>query len=322
MMCDPCFMDANQVGYVHELAWDEITEDPRRRADDQAAPPDERAVLGRRADALAALPRRHPLRAQDAATSPCSARPTACASPQEPGFAKQAKEAGLRMAYLQFDGVGNEANAHRKVGNLFDVKLRAIEELHAAGIDVDPGRHRRQRRQQRPGRPDRRSSRSTTPTRSRSSRSSRCQLHRPRRGHRRRARATQQRYTLIHLAHDVKAQTGVTEPMRDWFPLSALGPFSDLVDHLDGRARRLGRDEVRLPPQLRHRHRALGEQEDEADGAAHAVPRHGGAARGHRHHHRRRAAASRSRWRSWRWRCAKNYRRRAGAAGLQLRRRC
>ena len=24
MMCDPCFMDANQVGYVHELQWDEI----------------------------------------------------------------------------------------------------------------------------------------------------------------------------------------------------------------------------------------------------------------------------------------------------------
>ena len=24
MMCDPCFMDANQVGYVHELGWDEI----------------------------------------------------------------------------------------------------------------------------------------------------------------------------------------------------------------------------------------------------------------------------------------------------------
>ena len=40
------------------------------------------------------------------------------------------------MAYLQFDGVDNEANAHRKIGNLFDVKLRAIEELHAAGIDV------------------------------------------------------------------------------------------------------------------------------------------------------------------------------------------
>ena len=24
MMCDPCFMDANQVGYVHELSWEDI----------------------------------------------------------------------------------------------------------------------------------------------------------------------------------------------------------------------------------------------------------------------------------------------------------
>ena len=39
-------------------------------------------------------------------------------------------------AYLQFDGVSNESNAHRKISNLFDVKLRAIEELHGAGIDV------------------------------------------------------------------------------------------------------------------------------------------------------------------------------------------
>src|SRR5207302_8728046 len=43
-----------------------------------------------------------------------------------------------------------------------------------------------------------------------------------------------QRYTLSHLAHDVKRQTGATEPLRDWFPLSAMGPFSDLVDHLMG----------------------------------------------------------------------------------------
>jgi len=24
MMCDPCFMDANQVGFVHELSFEEI----------------------------------------------------------------------------------------------------------------------------------------------------------------------------------------------------------------------------------------------------------------------------------------------------------
>jgi len=43
-----------------------------------------------------------------------------------------------------------------------------------------------------------------------------------------------QRYTLSHLAHDVKSQLGVTEPLRDWYPLSASGPFSDLRDQLDG----------------------------------------------------------------------------------------
>src|SRR4029450_4031676 len=43
-----------------------------------------------------------------------------------------------------------------------------------------------------------------------------------------------QRYTLSHLAHDVKKQLGVTEPLRDWYPLSASGPFSDLRDQLEG----------------------------------------------------------------------------------------
>jgi uncharacterized radical SAM superfamily Fe-S cluster-containing enzyme len=42
----------------------------------------------------------------------------------------------LRYAYLQFDGVGNDANNHSQVGNLFDVKLRAIENMHEAGIEI------------------------------------------------------------------------------------------------------------------------------------------------------------------------------------------
>jgi hypothetical protein len=40
------------------------------------------------------------------------------------------------------------------------------------------------------------------------------------------------RYTLSHLAHDLHDQLGAPEPMRDWFPLSALGPFGDLTDML------------------------------------------------------------------------------------------
>ena len=104
---------------------------------------------------------------------------------EEPGFAQKAKEAGLRMAYLQFDGIGNEANAHRKIGNLFDVKLRAIEELARGRHRRHPRRHRRQRRQQRPGRQD-------PPVRRRQPGQDHRRLvpagvvHRPRRGHRRR----------------------------------------------------------------------------------------------------------------------------------------
>src|SRR5213595_1377354 len=55
---------------------------------------------------------------------------------KSPEFSKKAAEAGLRYAYLQFDGIGNDANSHRQVGNLFDVKLRAINNLHEAGVEI------------------------------------------------------------------------------------------------------------------------------------------------------------------------------------------
>ena len=51
-------------------------------------------------------------------------------------FARKAAEAGLRYVYLQFDGIGNAANSHRQVGNLFDVKLKAIDNLHEAGVEI------------------------------------------------------------------------------------------------------------------------------------------------------------------------------------------
>ena len=56
MMCDPCFMDANQVGFVHELTWDEIKTllDNAVSIKPQAA--DVGAVLRRRAHLVALLP--------------------------------------------------------------------------------------------------------------------------------------------------------------------------------------------------------------------------------------------------------------------------
>ncbi|HVK64107.1 MAG TPA: radical SAM protein [Polyangium sp.] len=231
MMCDPCFMDANQVGYVHELSWEEVTQilddaaevRPRRQMSIQFSG-GEPTLSPHFLDAIRYARKKGYFAVQ------CATNGLRFA--QEPGFAQQCKEAGLRMAYLQFDGVTNEANSHRKIANLYDVKLRAIEELAAAGIDVilvvtvvngvnndmigpiiefaienadkitvvsfQPVSFT--------GRDEDISD----------------ELR------------EQQRYTLSHLARDVKAQTGVTEPLRDWFPLSALSPFGDVVDLLDG----------------------------------------------------------------------------------------
>ena len=138
MMCDPCFMDANQVGFVHELTWDEIktmldnaiTIKPRRQMTVQFSG-GEPTLSPYFLDAVAYCP-------QGWLQLACRPRPTASSSPSRRSFAAQAAEAGLRYVYLQFDGIGNAANSHRKVGNLFDVKLQAIHNLHEAGVDIVP----------------------------------------------------------------------------------------------------------------------------------------------------------------------------------------
>src|SRR4030095_14815896 len=49
-----------------------------------------------------------------------------------------------------------------------------------------------------------------------------------------------QRYTLSHLAHDVKNQTGLGEPTRDWFPISFMGTFTDWADVTHGAEKEFG----------------------------------------------------------------------------------
>jgi len=233
MMCDPCFMDANQVGFVHELEWadiakildDSMTIEPRRQMSVQFSG-GEPTLSPHFLEAIRYARKVGYFCVQ------CATNGIRFA--QDPHFARQAKEAGLRLAYLQFDGVTNEANAHRKVANLFDVKLRAIENLHAAGIDVvlvvtvvngvndeqvgDIVRFAVENA-------DKITVVSFQPVSFTGRDEDVADDVRAR-----------QRYTLSHLAHDVKRQLGATEPLRDWFPLSAMGPFSDLTDLLVGAA--------------------------------------------------------------------------------------
>src|SRR3954471_17339923 len=231
MMCDPCFMDANQVGYVHELGWEDIQKilddsmsiKPHRQMSVQFSG-GEPTMSPFFLDAIS-YARKIGYFAVQCATN-------GLRFAEEPGFARQAKEAGLRMAYLQFDGIGNEANAHRKVGNLFDVKLRAIENLHAAGIDVclvvtivntvndqQVGPIVKFALQN----CDKVSFVSFQPV----SFTGRDEEITDEERHRK-------RYTLSHLAEDLKQQTGVSEPMRDWFPLSASSVMSYVTDLMKG----------------------------------------------------------------------------------------
>ena len=231
MMCDPCFMDANQVGFVHELSWEEIKTlldnalkiKPRRQMSVQFSG-GEPTISPYFLDAVRYC-RKIGYQSVQAATNGIEFA-------KRPEFAKEAAAAGLRYAYLQFDGIGNAANSHRAVGNLFDVKLRAIENLHSAGVDIVPvitlinGINNEQ-----VGavvrfaldNPKKIPFLSFQPV-SFTGRDEEVTTE----------RREAQRYTLSHLAHDVKNQVGIGEPVRDWFPISFMSTFSDFADLVHG----------------------------------------------------------------------------------------
>ncbi len=231
MMCDPCFMDANQVGFVHELEWEEIQEildnaleiKPRRQMSVQfsggeptLSPHFLRAVKY----------------ARDIGYNSVQAATNGIEFAKSAEFAQQAAEAGLRFVYLQFDGIGNDANSHRKVGNLFDVKLKAIDNLYNAGVQIVLV-----------------TTLVNTVNNDQVGPIIRFALDNPKKiafiafqpvsftgrdDEITDERRMRQRYTLSHMARDVKDQLGVTEPLRDWFPISLMGPFADFADMVHG----------------------------------------------------------------------------------------
>ncbi|MGH9327957.1 MAG: radical SAM protein [Terriglobia bacterium] len=231
MMCDPCFMDANQVGFVHELSWEDITEildnalriKPRRQMSVQFSG-GEPTMSPYFVDAVR-YARKIGYNSVQAATNGIEfAKSTE--------FCRRAFEAGLRYAYLQFDGIGNDANSHRKVGNLFDVKLKAIDNMHEAGIEIvlvttlvngvnndQVGPIIKFAREN----PKKIAFVSFQPV----SFTGRDEDITP-------ERRLRQRYTLSHMAYDVKKQLGITEPTRDWFPLSLFSAFADFADVVHG----------------------------------------------------------------------------------------
>ncbi|HSK72148.1 MAG TPA: radical SAM protein [Pyrinomonadaceae bacterium] len=231
MMCDPCFMDANQVGFVHELSMEDVKEildnaiqiKPRRQMSVQYSG-GEPTLSPHFLEAIR-YARKVGYNSVQAATNGIE-----FAKSKE--FCREAAEAGLRFVYLQFDGIGNDANSHRQIGNLFDVKLRAINNLHEAGVDIilvttlvnginndQVGSIIRFALEN----PKKISFIAFQPV-----------SFTGRDEHITEQRRLQQRYTLSHLAQDVQKQVGITEPTRDWFPLSLMGAFADFADVVHG----------------------------------------------------------------------------------------
>jgi len=232
MMCNPCFMDANQVGYVHELTLEEIYKilddsisfKPRRQMVVQFSGGE--PTMSPHFLEACAYSKKVGYKLIQAATN-------GIRFALEPEFAFQAKEAGLDMVYFQFDGTTNEANSHRHITNLFDVKKIAIDNIAAAGIRITPvvtvvnGVNNHMvgpifdfcmQNHDKMGGP---AFQPVSFTGRDEEISDEDRL--------------KQRYTTSHLAHDLaKYYDGKIDPYRDWYPLGASTAFASLADHLKG----------------------------------------------------------------------------------------
>src|SRR5689334_6728512 len=232
MMCNPCFMDANQVGYVHEPTFE-----------------DTKAILDR---AVSFKPKRQVIilfSGGEPTLSPYYLEAVAYAKKigfyrilaatngirfaEDIEFCKAAKAAGQHGVYLQFDGVSEEKNKHRGVGNLFDVKLRAIENLASVGIKVtlvvtivnnlnndgigqivEFAAQNIDKVQTIAFQPVSFTGRDEDISDE---------------------MRKKWRYTLAGMTHDLKDQlNGTIQPLRDWFPLSSYSAFTSVMDMLQG----------------------------------------------------------------------------------------
>lgn len=231
MMCRPCFMNANGVGHVDEIDMEDVKRiferagsfKPRREINVlfSGGEPTLSPIL---VDAI-----RH---AKSMGFHRLHISTNGIRLAEERDFALDLSAAGLHAVYLQFDGVSEEKNRHRGLGNYMEVKLRALENIAAAGmhttlqVTVVNGvnndcvgeiirfalKHTDQihgvvfQPIMFTGRDEGISS----------------------------ERRYAERYPLSQLAYDLQSQSAIEwEPMRDWFPASAYAIFGHLSDVLD-----------------------------------------------------------------------------------------
>src|SRR5262252_5917263 len=230
MFCSPCYMDANAASYVHELDMTDVTAMFDRAR--SFKPQREINVLFSGGEAtlspifLAAV--QH---AKSVGFHRLHVATNGIRFAQESDFAVKARAAGLHGVYLQFDGISDEKNSHRGLGNYMELKRRALDNIAAAGMKTtlqvtvvnglnndgvgDIIRFIADHIEKihgvifQPvmfcGRDE-----DISP-----------------------AERYAKRYPVSQVAYDLQAQTSFGwDPMRDWFPVSAYAVFANLFDVL------------------------------------------------------------------------------------------
>ena len=235
MKCSPCFMDANAASYVHELSMEDIkvifsnalSFKPQREINILFSG-GEPTVSPIFLDAV-----RH---AKSRGFHRLHVATNGIRFAESRDFALRAREVGLHGVYLQLDGVSEEKNKHRGLGNYMPVKLQALENIAAAGM---------------------RTTLQVTVDKTRNSQGLgdivRFAIRNIDKIHgvvfqpimfagRDEAVSADERYArrypLTQLAYDLHEQTAIGwQPMRDWFPLSDFGIFAHLSDVLNPEAK-------------------------------------------------------------------------------------
>lgn len=231
MMCSPCFMDANAASYVHELSMEQVETLFRNAA--SFRPQREINVLFSGGEPTLSPIFFEALRhAKSMGFHRLHVATNGLRFAESLDFAVQAKAAGLHAVYLQCDGVSDEKNQHRGLGNYMEVKLKALENIAASGMrttlqvtvvnglnndgigelvrfavqNIDKIHGLLFQPVMFTGRDE------NISTEARYAR----------------------RYPLSQLAYDLREQSAFDwQPLRDWFPVSTYGIFAHLCDVLN-----------------------------------------------------------------------------------------
>jgi len=148
----------------------------------------------------------------------------------DPEFAARAGEAGLNVAYLQFDGLSDDVYLQTRGRPLLDIKLAAVENLYTAGIrtilvpTIAKGINDDQI-----GRITEYAIENNEPV---------CAISwQPISftGRLNYEERLARRFTIADLAREIQQQTGLVDMYRDWYPFCFVDPFARLVEALEGR---------------------------------------------------------------------------------------